>query len=183
VLSLHQPEYRIEISPKKLSDTTADSRKAEDKHKQKANKSGKKSKKVSASTEIDSDKEVEPEADELPSLNGTLPDASASQRLERALSQPSQKDVSSVLPTTSTTEASVHETPLRLDKDATATPTTPGALGLPSMPPPLTPSVTQALSRTPDVPPPPLPAGLTVASLRSRLDGKKKTKYVRNQRL
>ena len=54
-----------------------------------------------------------------------------------------------------------------------------GALGLPLTPLPLTPSVTRVLARAPDAPPPPpLPAGLTVASLKSRLDGKKKIKCV-----
>jgi DNA-3-methyladenine glycosylase II len=178
VLSLHQPEYQIEISPKKLADPTADPRKAKDKSK--PTKSDKKSKGFSTSTEIDSDKEVEPEADELPNLNGVLPDASASQRLERALSQPPQKDSSSVLPAISTTKVDVLGTPLRRDKNPGAALATPTALSLPSMPPPLTPSITQVLSRSPDILPPPLPAGLTVASLKSRFDGKKKTKYVRN---
>lgn len=170
VLSLHQPEYRIEISPEKLPGPSADPRKAKDKYKP---KSGKKSKGISTSTEIDSEKEVEPEADELPSLNGNLPDASASQRLEHEAGE----DASSVLPAVSH-KADILGTPLRHDKNPAAALTTPGALGLPSMPPPLTPSVTQVLSRSPDVPPQPLPAGLTVASLRNRLDGKKKTKYV-----
>jgi DNA-3-methyladenine glycosylase II len=114
ILSLHQPEFRIEISPKKLPDPNP--------------KRSKKSKAVvgipqatTSSADIESDKEAEPEGDELPSS---------------------------------------------------------GSNGLPSVSQPLTPSVTQILARAPDAPPPPLPAGLTVASLRSRLDGKKKIKYV-----
>ena len=130
--------------------------------------------------EIDSDQEVEPGADELPSLNGNNPDASASRHSERTLTPPVDEDASSVLPAIST-KTDVLGTPQRRDKNPAAPLATPGALGLPSMPPPLTPSVTQVLSRAPDVPPPPLPAGLTVASLRSRLDGKKKIKYVRKK--
>ena len=181
ILSLHQPEYRIEISPKKLPDPSEDPRKAEDKLKSKANanKSSKKGKGVSASNEIDSDQETEEEADELPSLNGPS-EATASRRLKHALTQPPE-DATSVLPAASTSKSDVLGTPLRRGKkNSAAAAVTPGALGLPSMPPPLTPSVTQVLLRAPDAPPPPpLPTGLTVASLRSRLDGKKKIKYVR----
>jgi len=173
ILSLHQPEYRIEISPKKLPDPTQDPRKAADKPKPKPTKSGRKSK--GAATEIDSDQEVEPGADELPSLNGNNPDASASRRSEPTLTPPLNEDASSVLPAIST-KTDVLGTPQRRDKNPAAPLATPGAFGLPSMPPPLTPSVTQVLSRAPDVPRPPLPVGLTVASLRSRLDGKKKIK-------
>ncbi|KAI9508211.1 DNA glycosylase [Russula earlei] len=141
VLSLHQREYRIEISPKKLSGPTE----SKSKPKAKPTKSGRST--VGGSTCIqtemdsDSEREAEPEADELPG-------------------------------------ASALGTPLRPDKIAgEGAALTPGPPGLPSMPPPLTPSVTRALSGAPDAsPPPPLPAGLTVASLRSRLDGKKKIK-------
>lgn len=127
---------------------------------------------------MDSDPEVEQEADELPSLSG-LPDATTSRRLERAQALPLQ-DASSVLPAVSATKSEVLGTPLRRDKNAVAA-FTPSALGLPSIPPPLTPSINQVLSPAPDAPPPPpLPAGLTVASLRGRLDGKKKIKYVQN---
>ncbi len=162
VLSLHQPDYRIEVSPKKLPDPTADPRKANDSTKPRstpAAKSKKPAKNGSASTaEINSDQEVEPVADELPTLNGPAP--ATSRRLRRAPVLPPE-DVSSSLPS------------------AAAATATPGALGLPSIPPPLTPSVTQVLSRAPDAPPPPpLPAGLTVASLKSRLNGKNKVKYV-----
>ena len=186
ILSLHQPDYRIQISPKKLLGATEDSGKAKEKSKPKPKsaKSRKKSNGVSVPTEIDSDQEVEPGADELPSLNGSRTDASAGRRLERASTQPTQEeDASSILPAvSSTSKTDVLGTPLRRNKNPTAALATPGALGLPSMPPPLTPSVTQVLSRAPDVTPPPLPAGLTVASLRSRLDGKKKIKYVRKTR-
>jgi len=172
------------MSPRKLPDPTQDPRKAADKPKPKPTKSGRKSKGVSAAaTEIDSDQEVEPGADELPSLNGNNPDASASRGSEGALTPPLNEDASSVLPTISSTKTDVLGTPQRRDKNPAAPLATPGALGLPSMPPPLTPSVTQVLSRAPDVPPPPLPAGLTVASLRSRSDGKKKIKYVRKKTL
>ncbi|KAI0305698.1 DNA glycosylase [Multifurca ochricompacta] len=139
VISLHQPEYRIEISPKKLPDPTADPRTAKDKSKLNVN-------------EFQNTKEG----------------------LDRALVSP-PSDASSVLPAVSATSHDVLGTPLRRDANVVAD-NTPGALGLPSMPPPLTPSVTRVLSRAPDAPPPPLPAGLTVASLRSRLDGKKKIK-------
>jgi hypothetical protein len=132
---------------------------------------------------MDSDQEVEKEADELPSLNG-LPDATATsptRPLDQAPMPPPQ-DATSVLPSVSTTKPDVLRTPLRRDKDrnAAAAPTgTSGALGLPSMPSPLTPSITRVLARAPDAPPPPpLPAGLTIASLRSRLDRKKKIKCV-----
>ncbi|KAI0277432.1 hypothetical protein BGY98DRAFT_1079430 [Russula aff. rugulosa BPL654] len=175
-LSLHQPEYRIE-----------DSRKAKDKSESnlkpkpaKSRKNAKAKGGVSTSNEIvDSDQEVEEEADELPSLNG-LPDASAgssTRRLDQAPMPPPQ-DATSALPSVSTTKSDVLGTPLRRDKDRNAAAAlTPGAFGLPSMPPPLTPSVTRVLAPAPDAPPPPpLPAGLTVASLRSRLDSKKKIK-------
>jgi DNA-3-methyladenine glycosylase II len=178
MLSLHQPEYRIELSPKKLPDPKEAPRKAADEPKSmpKPTKSRKKVKGVAASNGVDSDQEVEQEADELPSLNG-LPDATASRRLDRAPTPPPQ-DATSVLPAASTIKSDVLGTPLRRDTKSEAA-LTPGALGLPSMPPPLTPSVTQVLSRAPEAPPPPpLPAGLTVASLRSRLDGKKKIKCV-----
>lgn len=177
VLSLHQPELRIELSPKKLPDPTEDARKDENepKPKPKPTKSRKKAKGVPDANEIDSDQEVEQEADELPSLNG----ATASRRLDHAPTPPPQ-GATSVLPAVSTSKSDVLGTPLRRGKNSVAV-ITPGTLGLPSMPPPLTPSVTQVLLRAPDAPPPPpLPAGLTVAALRSRLDGKKKIKCVRN---
>ncbi|KAH9998439.1 DNA glycosylase [Russula compacta] len=176
ILSLYQTEYWITISPQKHPDPTEDPQKAKGqaKPKPKLAKSGKKAKAGSASAKVDSDQEVEQEADELPSLNG-LSDATTSRRLERAPALLPQ-DASSVLPAVSATKSEVLGTPLRRDKNAVAA-LTPGALGLPSIPPPLTPSVTQVLSHAPDAPPPPpLPAGLTVASLRSRLDGKKKIK-------
>ena len=132
---------------------------------------------------MDSDQEVEKEADELPSLNG-LPDptaASPTRRLDEVPTSPPH-DATSVLPSVSTTKSDVLGTPLRRDKDRTATAAlagTSGVLGLPSMPPPLTPSVTRVLAPAPDAPPPPpLPTGLTIASLKSRLDGKKKIKCV-----
>ena len=189
MLSLHQPEYRIEISPKKLPDSTKDSRKAEDKSESnlkpkpaKSRKNAKAKGGVSTSNEIvDSDQEVEEEAGELPSLNG-LPDATAgsSTRLLDQAPMPPAQDATSALPSVSTTKSDVLGTPLRRDKDRNAAAAlTPGAFGLPSMPPPLTPSVTRVLAPAPDAPPPPpLPAGLTVASLRSRLDSKKKIKCV-----
>ena len=151
VLSLHQPEYRIELSPKKLPDPTEEPQKAEGSAKVKSTST--KSKKAAKSTptsaaDIDSDQEDKPAADELPTLNGRL----------RRVPIPPPEDVSSSIP---------------------ANTATPGALGLPSMPPPLTPSVTKVLSRAPDAPPPPpLPVGLTVDSLRSRINGKNKVKYV-----
>jgi DNA-3-methyladenine glycosylase II len=191
VLSLHQPDYRVELSPKKLPDPTEDQRKVEDKTKSnskpKPTKSRKNAKvKGGASTHdetIDSDQEVEQEPDELPSMNGVSDATAASptRRLDQAPIPPPQ-DATSVLPATSTTKSEASGTPLHRgkDKDSVTAPTgTPGAPGLPSMPPPLTPSVTRILSHVPDAPPPPpLPAGLTVASLRSRLDGKKKIKCV-----
>jgi hypothetical protein len=161
VLSQHQPEFRIEISPKKLPGPSENPPKAEDKStpkpkpKPKSNlaESGERAKGVSTSAkmETDSDQEVEQgAADELPSLNG-LPDGDANA-------------TSVVLPVASA---------------ASTTAPAPGAPGLSSMPPPLTPSATRVLSRTPDAPPPPpLPAGVTVTSLRSRLGGKKKIKCV-----
>ena len=182
ILSLHQPEFRIELSPKKLPDPSEDPRKAEDKPESKPEptKSRKKAKGkgVSASKDVDSDLEAEQEADELPALNGHS-DATASRHLEHAPTPPPE-DATSVLPAVSTTiKSDVLGTPLRRGKKNSAAILTPGALGLPSMPPPLTPSVTRVLSRAPDAPPPPpLPVGLTVASLRSRLDGKKKIKCV-----
>jgi hypothetical protein len=116
---------------------------------------------------VDSDQEVEEEADELPSLNG-LPDATAgssTRHLDQAPMPPPQY-ATSVLPSVSTTKSDVLGTPLRRDKDRNAAAAlTPGAFGLPSMPPPLTPSVTRVLAPAPDAPPPPpFPAGLTVAS-------------------
>jgi DNA-3-methyladenine glycosylase II len=176
MLSLHQPEYRIELSPKKLPDPTEDPQKAQDAPKSKPTKA----KGVPASSnkmDIDSDQETEQEADELPSSNG-LPDATASRRRRQ---DPDHAPTTSVLPAATTTTSDVPSTPLRRNnkKNPAGAALTPGSLGLPSMPPPLTPSVTQALSRAPDAPlPPPLPAGLTAASLRSRLDGKKKIKCV-----
>jgi len=194
MLSLHQPDYRIELSPKKLPGPSEDPRKAEDKPKSNSKPKPTKSRKnakakggVSTFNEImDSDQEVEQEVDELPSLNG-LPDASAAANPTRRLDQapiPPPQDATSVLPAVSTTKSDVLGTPLRRDKGkgknpAAALTGSPGGLGLPSMPPPLTPSVTRVLARAPDAPPPPpLPAGLTIASLRSRLDGKKKIKCV-----
>ena len=151
VLSLHLPEYRIEVSPKKLPGQTEDPPKAEGSAKLKSTpaKSKKQAKNAPTSTEIDSDQEGEPAADELPTLNGRRP---------RRVPLPPPEDVSASLP---------------------ASTATPGALGLPSMPPPLTPSVTKMLSRAPDAPPPPpLPEGLTIDTLRNRLNGKNKVKYV-----
>jgi len=149
VLSLHQPEYRIEVSPKKLPDPAADPRKAAEgsaKLKSTPAKSKKPVKNTPTSARIDSDQEGEPAADELPTLNGRVP-------------IPPSEEVSSSLPAVAASTA------------------TPGAFGLTSMPPPLTPSVTKALSRAPDAPPPPpLPVGLTIESLRSRLNGKNKVK-------
>ena len=171
----------------------SDPRKAEDKPKSnskpkptKSRKSTKAKGKGGASTSnevVDSDQEVEEEADELPSLNG-LPDATAAgptRRLDQAPMPPSQ-EATSVIPSVPRTKSDVLGTPLRRGKDrSTAAAFTPGALGLPSMPPPLTPSVTRILAPAPDAPPPPpLPAGLTIASLRSRLDTKKKIKCVTN---
>ncbi|KAF8502181.1 DNA glycosylase [Russula emetica] len=159
-LSLHQPGYGIELSPKKHPDSKPKPTKSRKNAKAKGG--------VSTSNEImDSDQEVEQEADELPSLNG-LPEATAAasptRRLDQA-SMPPPQDATSVLPSVSTTKSN----PLSLG--------TSGALGLPSMPSPLTPSVTRVLAPALDAPPPPpLPAGLTIASLRSRLDGKKKIK-------
>lgn len=148
VLSLHQPEYRIELSPKKLPGPSEDPQKAEGSVKPRSTPA--KSKTLAGtSAGIDSDQEGEPTADELPVLNGHL----------RRDPIPPPEDVSYSLTAVAAGTA------------------TPGALGLPSMPPPFTPSVTQALSRAPDAPPPPpLPAGLTIASLESRLNGKKKVK-------
>jgi DNA-3-methyladenine glycosylase II len=151
VLSLHEPEFRIEVSPKKPPASTAGKRKAEGSKSTPA-KSKKLAKGASTSADIDSDQEGEPAADELPTLNGRL----------RRVPKPPPEDASSSLPA------------------AAAGTATPGPLGLPSRPPPpLTPSVTQVLSRAPDAPPPPpLPAGLTIDSLRKRLNGKNKIKYV-----
>lgn len=164
ILSLHQPR-KAEEKPKSKPEPTKSRKKA-------------KGKVVSTSKEVDSDQEAEQEADELPSLNGQS-DAVASRRLEHAPTPPPE-DGTSVLPAVSTIKSDVLGTPLRRGKENFAAALAPGALGLPLMPPPpLTPSVTQVLSRAPDAPPPPpLPAGLTVASLRSRLDGKKKIKCV-----
>jgi DNA-3-methyladenine glycosylase II len=185
VLSLHQPEYRIELSPKKLPDPTEDPQKAQDAPKSKPKpkpskaKSGVPRAASSNKIDIDSDQEMEPEADELPRSNG-LPDTTTSRRRRQDLDH---APTTSVLPATTTT-SDVLSTPLRRNKkDPVGVALTPGALGLPSMPPPLTPSVTQALARAPDAPPPPpLPTGLTVASLRSRLDGKKKIKCVNRKK-
>jgi DNA-3-methyladenine glycosylase II len=179
ILSLHQPEFRIEISPTKLPDPNEDPQKAKDKPKPKPKptKLKKKTKGVSASAEIDSDKEAEPEADELPSLNGQASTIASTGRAPT----PPLADASSDLPAVAKAESDVLGTPLnqRRHTNVVAAGPTPGALGLPSMPPPLTPSVNQVLSRAPDAPPPPpLPTGLTVASLKSRLDGKKKIKCV-----
>lgn len=181
ILSLHQPEYRIETSPKKLQDPTADPQTAEGKSKPKPKSTkpvaGKRAKAVSASAAaVDSDQDIEPEADELPSSSNGLAGATSSGRLGRAPTLPSP-DASSVLPAVAAS-LDVLCTPRRRDTDVAAG-FTPGALGLPSIPSPLTPSITQVLSRALDAaPPPPLPAGLTVASLKSRLDGKKKIKCV-----
>jgi len=114
MLSLHQPEYRIGLSPKKLPDPTEDPRKADDKPSNSKPKPAKSrtGAKAKGGVSASKDQEVEQEVSQLPSLNG-LPDTTA------------------------------------------------------------------VLVRAPDAPPlPPLPAGLTVASLRSRLDGKKKIKCV-----
>ena len=145
VLSLHQPEFRIEVSPKKPPAPIADKKKG---GKSTPAKSKKMAKGAPTSDDIDSDQEAELAADELPTLNGRVP-------------IPPPEDASSSLPA------------------AAASTATPGPRGLPSRPPPLTPSVTQVLSRAPDAPPPPpLPAGLTIASLENRLKGKNKVKYV-----
>ena len=147
VLSLHEPGFRLNVSPKKLPDPTADPQKAKGSKSTPA-KSKKLAKTTLTSADVDSDQEGEPAADELPTLNGRL----------RRVPPPVPEDVSSSLPTSTAT---------------------PGPLGLPSRPPPLTPSVTGVLSRASDAPPPPpLPAGLTINSLRSRLNGKNKVKYV-----
>ncbi|KAI9442125.1 DNA glycosylase [Lactarius indigo] len=154
VLSLHQPEYRINVSPKKLPGSSEDPQKAEGSAKLKSTpaKSRKLAKKTPTSAELDSDEEGKPEADELPTLNGRL----------RRVPIPTPEDVSSSLPAVAA---------------ASTTTATPGALGLPSMPLPLTPSVNQALSRAPDAsPPPPLPAGLTINTLKDRSNGKNKVK-------
>jgi len=75
------------------------------------------------------------------------------------------------------TSNEIMDTNQEVEQEAILPGTSGGALGLTSMPLPLTPSVTGVLARAPDAPPPPpLPAGLTIASLRSRLDGKKKIK-------
>lgn len=148
VLSLHEPEFRIEVSPKKPPAPAADKRKAKGSKATPA-KSKKLAKGAPTSADMDSDQEGEPAADELPTLNG---------RLRRVPTPP--EDALSSLPA------------------AAASTATPGPVGLPSRPPPpLTPSVTKMLSRAPDAPPPPpLPAGLTINSLRSRLNGKNKVK-------
>jgi DNA-3-methyladenine glycosylase II len=149
VLSLHEPEFRIEVSPQKLPDSTAGSRKSKGSDKTTLAKSKKLAKSAPKSAEIDSDQEDKPVADELPTLNG---------RLRRVPTPPPEDVKPSLLAST----------------------TTPARLGIPLMPPPpLTPSVTQVLSRAPDAPPPPpLPPGLTIGSLRNRLNGKNKVKYV-----
>lgn len=147
VLSLHEPRFRLNVSPKKLPNSTADPQKAAGSKSTPA-KSKKLAKTTPTSADIDSDQEGEPAADELPTLNGRL----------SQVPPPVPEDVSSSLPTNTAT---------------------PGPLGLPSRPPPLTPSVTRVLSRASDAPPPPpLPAGLTISSLRSRLGKKSKVKYV-----
>jgi len=158
VLSLHQPEFRIDVSPKKLPDSTVGSRKAKGSGKATPAKSKKLAKNAPNSAEIkaeiDSDQEGEPAADELPTLNG---------RLRRVPTPPPIKSLIKSEGVSSSFPAGT---------------TTPGPLGIPLVPPPpLTPSVTQVLSRAPDAPPPPpLPAGLTVDSLSKRLNGKNKVK-------
>ncbi|KAI0269577.1 hypothetical protein BGY98DRAFT_1014088 [Russula aff. rugulosa BPL654] len=158
VLSIHQPEYRIETNQVKLE---AEIHKVQKKCQGQGWC-------IYSNEIVDSDQEVEEEADELPSLNG-LPDATAgssTRHLDQAPMPPPQY-ATSVLPSVSTTKSDVLGTPLRRDKDRNAAAAlTPGAFGLPSMPPPLTPSVTRVLAPAPDAPPPPP----------SRLDSKKKIK-------
>jgi hypothetical protein len=98
---------------------------------------------------MDSDQEVEEEADELPGLNG-LPDATAASRHLDQAPMPPPQDTTSVLPSVSITKSDVLGTPLRRDKKRNVTAALtgiPSTLGLPSMPPPLTPSVTRVLAR------------------------------------
>ena len=135
MLSLHQPEYRIELSPKKLPDPTEDPQKAQDAPKSKPTKA----KGIPASSnkmDIDSDQETELDADELPGSNG-LPDATASRRRRQ---DPDRAPTTSVLPAATTTTSDVPSTPLRRNnkKNPAGAALTPGSLGLPSMPPPLT---------------------------------------------
>lgn len=59
-------------------------------------------------------------------------------------------------------------TPLSDDED----------IDLPAVPPPFTPSIHKTLNRYAAMEPLPLPEGITVAMLKSRLEGKKKIKYV-----
>jgi DNA-3-methyladenine glycosylase II len=59
-------------------------------------------------------------------------------------------------------------TPISKDED----------VDLPSVPPPFTPSIHKTLDRSAIMEPVPLPEGITVAMLKSRLEGKKKIKYV-----
>ena len=59
-------------------------------------------------------------------------------------------------------------TPISKDED----------IDLPAVPPPFTPSIHKTLNRSTATEPLPLPEGLTVAMLKSRLEGKKKIKYV-----
>ena len=54
-----------------------------------------------------------------------------------------------------------------------------GSTGLAMMPPPFTPSINKTLNNVQEgFKPTPLPAGMTVATLKSRMDPKKKIKYV-----
>jgi DNA-3-methyladenine glycosylase II len=97
-----------------------------------------------------------PNEDELPTFGTSQAEASTSD-----LQDASVPDISSVLPATS--------------EDGE-----PGGSGMSTIPPPFTPSIKKTLDK-PAVDagsePVPLPSGIDVAMLKSRLDGKKKIKY------
>ena len=173
-LSLHNPSFRIDISPEKLpKDPDADDKQA----KVKANGSNAKARLLQEPTQDDEGDEDE---DVLPVLGRSTQGRGKGKG--KTKSTPSL-DESSLLAIPVPGHPS--STPLKGGTGSSKAPTivsdTPSALGLPSMPASFTPSINKALQgpqNSADSVPRPLPDGLTAAALKTRLEGKKKIKYV-----
>ncbi|KAI0066099.1 DNA glycosylase [Artomyces pyxidatus] len=175
-LSLHHPTYRVDISPQKLpKDPAAEpdtpvpatpASKAKAKSKAKANAEPE-SQKTEA---LDSDDSDDDDDDVLPVFGEPKKPSKKERTLELSLADISQ--------------SSATETPSQCTGNALAFAregpgplgATPSVLGLPSMPPPLTPSINAALQGKQEAEKRPLPDGMSVTALKSRLDGKKKIK-------
>ncbi|TFY69808.1 hypothetical protein EVG20_g2993 [Dentipellis fragilis] len=156
-LSLHHPTYRIEISPEKLP----------------SDPEGKPETSVKVGTSKDAGA-VDDDADALPVFGQAKKKPSKSPR--------TPTPDASILPPVPSGELWRADTAVR-DGDPSQSQSqvaaTPSVIGLPSMPPAFTPSINQTLegkTQDDDYVPLPLPEGLTVAALKSRLDGKKKIK-------